>query len=57
MSLLNCKKCSCAANQHIRMVSESSCSEDLSYYAENSSLHDFKKLHFKIWKKKNRKLL
>ncbi len=42
-------KCSWAANQHIRMISEGSCdSEDWSN-AENSALHHRNKLYFKIY--------
>ncbi len=41
---------SCAANQHIKMISEGSCdTEDWCNGAENSALHHRNKLHLKIY--------
>ncbi len=40
----------CAANQHIRMISEGSCdTEDWSNDAENSTLPSQNELHFQLY--------
>ncbi len=47
----NNQKCSWAANQHMRMISEGSCdTEDWSNDAENSAAHHRNKLHFNVFK-------
>ncbi len=49
-ALIEIRNVCCAANQHIRMISEGSCdTEDLRNDAENSALHHSNKLHFNIY--------